>query len=71
MGPVGEYSQSCLGRERLFEFGAIKYGTPVVLIRLNYAVEMRYGVLVDIATKVYNEKVIDLNMGICQCNLAR
>lgn len=63
VGPVGEYSQSCLGRERLFEFGAIKYGTEVVLIRLNYAVEMRYGVLVDVATKVYNEELIDLTMG--------
>ncbi len=62
-GPVGEYSQSCLGRERLFEFGSINNKTPVVLIRLNYAVEMRYGVLVDIATKVHNQETIDLTMG--------
>jgi nucleoside-diphosphate-sugar epimerase len=62
-GPVGEYAQSCLGRERLFEFGSIKNNTPVVLIRLNYAVEMRYGVLVDIATKVLNQETIDLTMG--------
>lgn len=61
--PVGEYAQSCLGRERLFEYGSIKYGTPVVLIRLNYAVEMRYGVLVDIATKVYHQETLDLTMG--------
>jgi nucleoside-diphosphate-sugar epimerase len=61
--PVGEYAQSCLGRERLFEFGSIKNSTPVVLIRLNYAVEMRYGVLVDIATKVRNLETIDLTMG--------
>ncbi len=61
--PVGEYSQSCLGRERLFEFGSIKNKTQVVLIRLNYAVEMRYGVLVDIATKVHNDEIIDLTMG--------
>lgn len=61
--PVGEYSQSCLGRERLFEFGSIKNNTPVVLIRLNYAVEMRYGVLVDIATKVRDNETIDLTMG--------
>ena len=63
VGPVGEYAQSCLGRERLFEFGSIKNNTPVVLIRLNYAVEMRYGVLVDIATKVQNQETIDLTMG--------
>lgn len=61
--PVGEYAQSCLGRERLFEFGSIKNNTPVVLIRLNYAVEMRYGVLVDIATKVRDQETIDLTMG--------
>ncbi|WP_034042980.1 NAD-dependent epimerase/dehydratase family protein [Wocania ichthyoenteri] len=61
--PVGEYAQSCLGRERLFEYGSIKNGTPTILIRLNYAVEMRYGVLVDIATKVHNQESIDLTMG--------
>ncbi len=61
--PVGEYAQSCLGRERLFEYGSIKNKTPMALIRLSYAVEMRYGVLVDIATKVYAEEVIDLTMG--------
>lgn len=61
--PEGEYGQSCLGRERLFEYGSIKNSTPIVLIRLNYSVEMRYGVLVDIATKVYQEETIDLTMG--------
>lgn len=61
--PVGEYAQSCLGRERMFEYGSLKYGTPVVLIRLNYAVEMRYGVMVDIALKVKNGQPVDLTMG--------
>ncbi|HAZ03260.1 MAG TPA: epimerase, partial [Prolixibacteraceae bacterium] len=60
---IGEYAQSCLGRERMFEFGSIQYGTPVSLIRLNYSVEMRYGVLVDIATKIINEEPLDLSMG--------
>ncbi len=60
---IGEYAQSCLGRERMFEFGSIRYNTPVSLIRLNYAVEMRYGVLVDIALKVKNETPVDLSMG--------
>ena len=61
--PLGEYAQSCLGRERIFEYGSIKYGTPVSLIRLNYSVEMRYGVLVDIAIKVKKGLPIDLSMG--------
>ncbi len=61
--PVGEYAQSCLGRERMFEYGSLRHGTPVILIRLNYAVEMRYGVLVDIALKVKTGTPIDLTMG--------
>ena len=61
--PVGEYAQSCLGRERMFEFGSNKYKTPVAIIRLNYAVELRYGVLVDIALKVKNNLPVDLSMG--------
>lgn len=60
---IGEYAQSCLGRERMFEYGSMKNGTPVSLIRLNYSVELRYGVLVDIATKVKNDEPIALSMG--------
>jgi nucleoside-diphosphate-sugar epimerase len=60
---IGEYAQSCLGRERMFEYGSIRNGTYVSLIRLNYSVEMRYGVLVDIALKVKNEEQVDLAMG--------
>jgi len=61
--PLGEYAQSCLGRERMFEYGSIEYGTPTCIIRLNYAVELRYGVLLDIAFKVWNEEKVDLTMG--------
>jgi nucleoside-diphosphate-sugar epimerase len=61
--PVGEYAQSCLGRERMFEYGSKKNNTPVTLIRLNYSVELRYGVLVDIATKIKNQEPLDLSMG--------
>lgn len=62
-GPVGEYAMSCLGRERMFEFAAHEYGTPVSIIRLNYAVELRYGVLVDLATKLLAGDSIDVTMG--------
>lgn len=62
-GPVGEYAQSCLGRERMFEYGSKKNQTKVCLIRLNYAVELRYGVLLDIALKVKKQEPIDLSMG--------
>lgn len=61
--PVGEYAQSCLGRERVFEFFAREYGTRCLLYRLNYAVDLRYGVLVDIARKVHAGQPIDLTMG--------
>ena len=61
--PIGEYAQSCLGRERLFEYGSLTNETQVTLVRLNYAVEMRYGVLVDIASKVYNSQPVDVSMG--------
>jgi len=61
--PVGEYAQSCLGRERMFEYGSKKHQSLVTLIRLNYSVELRYGVLVDIATKVKNRIPLDITMG--------
>jgi len=51
--PVGEYAQSCLGRERVFEFAAQQRGTRIAVIRLNYAVDLRYGVLADIASAVH------------------
>jgi len=59
----GEYAQSALGRERLFEYGSQRWGTPVAILRLNYAVELRYGVLVDVALAVFEQRPIDLRMG--------
>ncbi len=61
--PVGEYAMSCLGRERMFEYFSRTYGTPVAILRLNYATEMRYGVLVDLAGRVARREPIDLAMG--------
>jgi nucleoside-diphosphate-sugar epimerase len=61
--PVGEYAQSCLGRERVFEYFSWKYGIPMVHFRLNYAIEMRYGVLLEIARAVRERRPIDLRMG--------
>jgi hypothetical protein len=60
---VGEYAQSCLGRERIFEHYSAASGTPCVLFRLFYAVDLRYGVLVDIARKVLSGEAIDLAVG--------
>src|SRR5215472_15047905 len=61
--PVGEYAQSCLGRERVFEYYSREHGTPCVIFRLNYAVDLRYGVLVDIARKVYAGEPVSLSVG--------
>lgn len=57
--PRGEYAQSCLGRERIFEYFSRHHGTPTLLYRLNYAVDLRYGVLVDIARKVQAGQPVD------------
>jgi nucleoside-diphosphate-sugar epimerase len=63
VAPVGEYAQSALGRERFFEYFSNAYGTPVLIYRLNYAVDLRYGVLVDIGQKVMQGIPIDVSMG--------
>ena len=58
-GPRGEYAQSCLGRERVFEYYSREHGTPTLLVRLNYACDLRYGVLVDIARAVKAGRPVD------------
>jgi dTDP-4-dehydrorhamnose reductase len=67
LAPLGEYAQSALGRERIFEFFANSRVTPVAIIRLNYAVELRYGVLADVARKVWTGAPVDLRMGFVNC----
>jgi nucleoside-diphosphate-sugar epimerase len=61
--PPGEYAQSCVGRERMFEYFSRRFNTPGRLFRLNYAIDMRYGVLHDIASKVLQGKPIDVSLG--------
>ncbi|MBM4438668.1 MAG: NAD(P)-dependent oxidoreductase, partial [Actinobacteria bacterium] len=61
--PIGEYAQSCLARERVFEHFAHVHGTCLAIVRLAYAVELRYGVLLDLARKVWEGEPIDLAMG--------
>lgn len=63
VGPVGEYAMSALGRERLFQHFSKIGRSPTVIVRLNYAVELRYGVLVDLALKVHRGEPIPLEMG--------
>lgn len=62
-GPVGEYAQSALGRERVLAFCSDRYQTPMVILRLNYAVEPRYGVLRDLADKLVRGESIEVSMG--------
>jgi nucleoside-diphosphate-sugar epimerase len=61
--PVGEYANSCIGRERMFEHFSNIHATPGRLFRLNYAIDMRYGVLFDVACKVRDGQPIDVGMG--------
>jgi nucleoside-diphosphate-sugar epimerase len=61
--PVGEYAMSCLGRERMIEYFSGAFGIPVAILRLNYATEMRYGVLVDLASSVSQRQPVDVTMG--------
>ncbi len=61
--PIGEYANSCVGRERILQYFSHRFGTPGRLIRLNYAIDLRYGVLFDIANWVYTGQPIDLRAG--------
>jgi hypothetical protein len=63
VAPLGEYAQSCLGRERVFAYCASRYETPMVMFRLNYAIDLRYGVLHEIGSKVWAGQPVDLAMG--------
>jgi len=65
--PIGEYPQSCLARERIFEYYSQTRGTKVLIFRLSYAIALEYGVLNDIARKVYNSQPLDLANGSFNC----
>lgn len=62
-GPVGEYAWTCLGRERVLAHAARARGTRVAIVRLNYAVDLRYGVLVDLAQRILDDAPVELRMG--------
>jgi nucleoside-diphosphate-sugar epimerase len=61
--PVGEYALSALGRERMLEYFSSRHGTLITILRLNYAIDLRYGVLLDVGQKVFERTPINLSMG--------
>lgn len=67
IGPVGEYTMSCLARERAFEYAANHYGTNIFIYRLNFAVDLRYGVLYDMANKIMKEEPIGIETPVLNC----
>jgi len=67
LSPTGEYAGACVARERIFEHYSLRNGTRLVQIRLNYALDLRYGVVVDLAQKIVARQPIDLTMGYVNC----
>lgn len=65
--PLGEYANAAVARERVFEFHSQRHGTPMVLVRLNYAIELRYGVIHDLAQKIWTGEPVDLTSGYFNC----
>lgn len=65
--PLGEYAQTCLGRERVFEYYSRHNQTPMLMFRLNYAIDLRYGVLYDIASAIWNDRPVDVSQGVFNC----
>ncbi len=65
--PPGEYANSCVARERIFDYFSSRDSTRVALVRLSYAVDLRYGVLLDIARRVFQGEAVDLTMGFLNC----
>ena len=65
--PIGEYAMSSLGRERVFEYAAQVYGAKALIYRLNYAVDLRYGVLCDISNRILSDEPVDVGMPLFNC----
>ena len=70
LNPVGEYAMSCLGRERMYQYFSESLNIPLALLRLNYAIELRYGVLVDLARQVWEGATDRRVDGLRECHLA-